>query len=408
MRPPRSGAGTADAALASVATVSFLASRAAPTGGFVVALAGGVAMARAGQRLGPRRGYGASIAAMLESVAIMGPARFSVPFTQAITAPMLGAFEARGVHPLLQGVACGLIRLVHNALGTAFLIWVILGGLDAYAGSYDTLLGSVLPKGEAAALVLTGAGLAAWALFATAVQVVVYRRGLAAWPEAETPAEDTTRVEPPDQPGGRIDPRAAALAAAFAFAILLAGTDWVLLGGVCAWLAVVTPVARRADRNVLVTGGALAAVLAGGALAASLLAGLGLDLALRRALRAALLVAVATWLRAAAGSEGLREVARRSLGRLRRLPSLPEAADVLDHLGSDRRLAAAGRALVDALGPVRKSPLPVLDAVLGWVAAQSGSFAPRAVGAHAPLAARPLDALLVAGALLPALGLLVR
>ena len=75
---------------AHVATVSFLASRAAPTGGFWVALAGGVALARVAERRGLRQGYGASVAATLESVAIMGPARFGVPFTQAITAPRAG------------------------------------------------------------------------------------------------------------------------------------------------------------------------------------------------------------------------------------------------------------------------------------------------------------------------------
>ena len=46
-----------------------------------------------------REGYGASLAAP-ETVAIMGPARFGVPFTQAVSAPMLGAMEARGVRAL--------------------------------------------------------------------------------------------------------------------------------------------------------------------------------------------------------------------------------------------------------------------------------------------------------------------
>ena len=128
---------------AHVATVSFLASRAVPTGGFWVALAGGVALARVSQRRGAREGYGASIAAMLESVAIIGPARVSVPFTQALTAPLLGRLEARSVSPLLQALACGLIRLLHNASVTAFFIWVIAGGLDAYAGTYDALGGRI-------------------------------------------------------------------------------------------------------------------------------------------------------------------------------------------------------------------------------------------------------------------------
>lgn len=396
-----------EAGLASVATVSFLASRAAPTAGFVIALAGGTAMARAGQTLGARRGYGASIAAMLESVAIMGPARFGVPLTQAITAPMVGALEARGVHPLLQGIACGAVRLLHNTLATAFFIWVILGGLDAYAGSYDTLLGGLplLPGGEVGALALTGAGLLFWAVFASTVQVGVYRRGLAAWPPAAVPEVPAEGAAPVATPRRALDPRAAAVAAAVAFGLLVASTDWALLAGVCAWLALAAPAVRGADRTVLVTGLVLAALLGFGALVATLVAGLGLDLALRRALRAALLVVVATWLRAAAGSEGLREVAHRSLGRMHRLPAMSEAAAVLDRLGSDRRLVAAGRGLLGALGPVRKRPLPVLDAVLGWVASHSGSFVPDAPGARARLSVRPRDALLVLAAALPAAGL---
>jgi hypothetical protein len=83
------------AGLAHVATVSFLASRAAPSIGFWVALAGGVALARAAQRDGVRVGYGASAAATLQTVALIGPARFSVPLTQALSAPLIGALEAR-------------------------------------------------------------------------------------------------------------------------------------------------------------------------------------------------------------------------------------------------------------------------------------------------------------------------
>src|SRR5438093_8997882 len=81
---------------AHVATVSFLASRVSPTAGFWIALSGGVALARTGARWGARWGYGAAIASMLETVAIMGPARFGVPFTQALTAPLLGTMEERG------------------------------------------------------------------------------------------------------------------------------------------------------------------------------------------------------------------------------------------------------------------------------------------------------------------------
>ena len=145
---------------AHVATVSFLASRAAPAGGFWIALAGGVALARVAQRLGARQGFGASIAATLETVALMGPARFGVPLTQAIAAPMLGRMEARGAGTVAQTLACGAVRLLHNTAATAFFSWVITGGLDAYAGGYDALAGRVgLDIDDRDALVLTGLSL---------------------------------------------------------------------------------------------------------------------------------------------------------------------------------------------------------------------------------------------------------
>ena len=45
---------------------------------------------------------------MLETVAIIGPARFGVPLTQALTAPILGRLHARGVGFWPQLVACAL------------------------------------------------------------------------------------------------------------------------------------------------------------------------------------------------------------------------------------------------------------------------------------------------------------
>ena len=79
--------------LAHVATVSFLAARAAPSMQFWIALAGGIALARTAALKGLRIGYGASAAAMLQTVAVMGPARVNGPLTQALTAPMLGALH---------------------------------------------------------------------------------------------------------------------------------------------------------------------------------------------------------------------------------------------------------------------------------------------------------------------------
>jgi hypothetical protein len=409
----RAASAAAPAGPAHVAVVSFLAARAAPTGGFWIALAGGVALARAAQRLGARLGFGASAAAMLETVAIIGPARFGIPLTQAATAPMLGRLEARRWALLPQILACAAIRLLHNTATTAFFIWVIAGGLDAYAGTYDAIGRRIgIEVGTADALALTAAGLLAWAAFASTVQVLVYRRGLRGWDAAAADAIWVSRVirgQPrSDAPGEprrrRFDPRAVTLAAAIAFALLLASTSWPLLGAVALWLAIAWG-AANADREPLKTGLVFAAILAGGAFAFGLGGGLGLDVALRRASRAALLVLVATWLRGAAGSEGLREVSRRVLGKLRRVPAAIEAARTLDQIESEGRLMASGRTLVEQLQGVKKRPMPFVDAVLTWVVKESQTFTPTPSPAHKTLRIRARDIAIATAAALPALAL---
>lgn len=384
----------ATAGPAHVATCSFLASRATPSGGFFVALAGGTALARVGQRRGLREGYGASVAAVIETVAIMGPARFGVPFTQALGAPLLGRMEARGAGAVAQWLVCAAIRVLSNALGLAFFVWVIAGGLDAYAGTYDNIAGRLgFELGVSGTLLLSLAGLIAWGAFASVVQVGVYRRGLRTWPEPMEDAPDAPLAEAPH--GGRFDPRAVALAATIGFGLLLASTSWPLLAAASAWLAVAWG-ASRPDGRAVPTGLVLAAVLALGSFVFVIGGGLGLEEALARASRAALLVLVATWLRAAAGSDGLREVARRLLGRLRALPSVREASRTLDLLGSEGRLLAAGRELVAAVGRVDARPAPLIDAVLGWVAAEAARYRPGAPAPPLTLRARPLDLALVA------------
>jgi hypothetical protein len=405
----RSASAAVPAGPAHVAVVSFLAARAAPTGGYWIALAGGIALARAAQRLGARLGFGASAAAMLETVAIIGPARFGIPLTQAATAPMLGRLEARGWAVLPQILACASIRLLHNTATTAFFIWVIAGGLDAYAGTYDAIGRRVgIEIGTADALALTAASLLAWAAFASTVQVLVYRRGLRRWDAtnvdramrgkrcAHEPAE---RLAPRQR---RFDPRAVALAAAIAFALLLASTEWLLLAAVAAWLTIAW-VAADTDREPVPTGLVFAAILAGGALLFSLGGGLSLDIALRRAARAALLVLVATWLRGAAGAEGLREVSRRVLGRLSRVPAAREAVAVLNQISAEGRLAAAGRALLDQLSGVRKRPMPFVDAVIGWVVKESEAFSPAPSPAQQTLRLRGRDWVLITVAAAPVL-----
>jgi hypothetical protein len=116
-------------------------------------------------------------------------------------------------------------------------------------------------------------------------------------------------------------------------------------------------------------------------------------------------VLVATWLRGAAGAEGLREVSRRGLGRLRRLPGAPEAAQVLDQIASEGRIADAARNLADRMSGVPKRPVPFLDAVLDWVVRESSEHRPPPARAEQALRIRGRDAVLIALAVVPVLAL---
>jgi hypothetical protein len=237
--------------------------------------------------------------------------------------------------------------------------------------------------------------------------VLVYRRGLRAWVGAPTAqvAEKRGGKRNDLLPPGRFDPRAVAAAALVAFVLLLSSTAWALLAAVLAWLTLAWALSRP-EHDPIAAGLAFAAILAGGAFVFTLGGGLGLDTALRRAGRAALLVLVATWLRAAARAIGLREVSRRLLGRLRRVPSAPKAADVLDAIASEGRLAAAGRALAARLSDAPKRPAALLDAVLAWVIREAAAYEPPAPAPSMRLRARALDWALLASAAVPALALL--
>jgi hypothetical protein len=195
------------------------------------------------------------------------------------------------------------------------------------------------------------------------------------------------------------------LAALVATALLLASTSWPLLIGVAAWL-VPAWLLCRPDRDAVPLGLALAGLLAFAALTGGLLGGAGLELTLRRVLRAVLLVAVATWMRAAAGPGGLREVFRRALLRLRAVPSVREASEQMADLDSGPQLIAAGRAAADRLSEVPLELAPLADAVTAWVAAESAGFRPGARAGPVALRLRAPDALLVAFTLTPALALL--
>src|SRR5918998_4696736 len=406
----------AQAGLAHVATASFLASRVVPTGGYAVALAGGVALARAAQVAGARIGYGASVAAMLQAIAVLGPSRISVPLTQALSAPLLGRLHERGRHVAAQIGACAAIRATDQLLFTLFYIWIV-GGIGAYAATYDAIAGRIpgVPGGTVAALGATALGLVAWTVFASIVQVLVYRAALRAWPaQRAATASRGDRLRPGDgtaatvPPAPRYDPRAVAVAAAFAFCALIATTAWVVLGAVAVWLAIAWGTAR-ADRRPLRGGLALAALLAAGALAFNLIGGSGLDLTLQRTVRAGLLVLVATWLRAAAGEDGVREVARRPLHRVRRVPAMGEASEILDRLGAGGALGASGRALVTDLRHVSRRPSALAAAVLRWVVGEAERFRAAPPPAVAPelLRAAWRDRVLVAGVISAVAGAVV-
>ena len=397
--------------LTHVATVSFLASRAAPSGQFWLALGGGVALARAAALRGAATGYGAAAAAILQTVAVMGPARVNAPLTQALNAPVLGRLHARGAGRSVQLLACLGIRLVHYAVLGAAFVFVVLGGLDEYTQSYERLTGwlGFLPSGTAGALAMGAVGNVLSALFFSVVQVAVYRRALSDWPAAAdagaTGGAPVVAEEAAASRSGRFDPRAVVVAACVATALLRASTAGLLLAGVTAWLVAAWALARG-DRGAVPLGAALAGMLAFAALTGGLLGGAGLDLALRRAARAALLVAVATWMRAAAGQDGLREVFRRGLHRLRRLPSAAEAAALLEGLDAGPRLVAAGRGAAARLGEARLRPVPLADALCLWVAGEAAGFEAGRAVVGPTLRAAHRDRILVVVALAPALALL--
>ena len=220
--------------------------------------------------------------------------------------------------------------------------------------------------------VLTAVGIALWAPFASVVQVLVYRRGLRPGRtdrrrrEGRSPAR--ARSAPPApatrSPGGR-DRRLRRLGAADR--PRPAGPA----PGVIAWLALAWLVARP-ERDFVPS-----------ALLAGLLASrrwsrghrsLPLETTLARRSRA-LLVAVATWFRAAAGTPGIREVSQRVLGRLAACYPGREAgrcsATWAPPTSCSRRPGVGGRA---ERRP--QAPAPVLDAVLRWVADESRRFRP--------------------------------
>lgn len=422
-----------EAGFAHVAVLAFVAARVVPSFGFPISLVGGTGIAHATDRLGARRGLAAGVAAAIESVAILGPARMSGPGGQLATAPAIGILHARGQGRAVQIAVCAAIRAVFNVLTTLVFVVIIAGGIDTYVGAYDATVGLIpgAPDGEAAALVATLAGIAIWSLGASTVQVLVFERAQRRWlsnggiepgagipateaavdagegaPDPEADAEEPELHLPSTLPASarRFDPRAVTAAAAVAFLLLLLSTEPLLLGAVALWLLIAWQLAP-AEREVLRPGLFLAGTVAIGAFVANVIGGEGVDDGLEHAARATLLVMTATWMRGAAGTEGVREVVRRVLTRMGRFRAAGELQASLDSIAGERRMEAAVRDLVADVRRAEGELVRMLDAAIGWVSREASRFRPGVSPPSPDLRYGPLDLLILLGAALPAIAL---
>ena len=353
--------------MAGVSALTFLVARAVP-GGYWVALAGGVPIARAGQR-GAREGYATAGASLVETTAVMGPARLGIAVPHAASAPLLGVLDRRGAGYLWLALVGALVRYVYYLFTFAFYIWVLVG-LDAYTGTYESArdLLPFLPAGEAAAIWVTAVGMLFWSVGAGLIQAWVIRRGLRRWPQ--DPEVDAVEPErEPAQTDARAavrDPRVVVGVAALLIVLALATTEPLMLAVVAGLLTVVWALSTAGLRP-LAGGLALAAPLALSTLAFGLVGGIGQAQALQRTARVALLVLIAVWMRAAAGPDGLRDVSLRLVRRLPRVRTLALTAAVLGASAGAADYGASGRRLGARLRATRKRPAPVLDAVLLWI-----------------------------------------
>lgn len=357
------------AGMASVAALTFLVARAVPLG-WTVAVAAGVPLARAGERHGTRAGYATATASLVETTAIMGPARMGIPVPHAASAPLLGAMHRRRASFAALTVAAAAVRTVYYTLTAAFSI-VVLIGLDAYLGTYERLrdLFGFLPAGTAAALWVTFAQLVLWSIGAGMIQAWAIRRGLRRWDAQSGPVGAAGGAAPARRAPGR-HATAIVLAGIVAFTVALASTDPRVLGGLAAMLLLCWA-ATAASGGALLRGLVLAAPLALSTLGFGLAGGIGAELAGLRAARVALLVLIAVWVRSAAGAEGLRRALVWAVRRLRRVPMLATTAAVLAGSTQADDLGAAARRLGGRLRCARRRPVPVIDAVLGWLAEES-------------------------------------
>ncbi len=407
--------------LAHVCSLSFVGSRTIPGLGFPIALAGGTAIAHIGDRISGRRGISVGLAALIESVAILGPARISTPIGQLVTAPVIAALRRRGRSNRVQALACASVRGTFNALWTLLVIYVITGGFDAFVGSYDATIGKLplTPSGAPAAIGSTVLSVSIWAIGASWVQVKALGRATRRWseplpeagaqpgrpaPESIEADEQAVGLPHRDQRPRRFDPRFVTAATALAFALLLISSTPMLLGAVALWLALaclLSPV----ERDILQPGLALATLLGTGAFLANLIGGEGVAAGAELAARAVLLVLTATWMRAAAGTEGFREVVRRILERGRRFRLSTEIEQALTEIEGERRMGPALRELSEALGEVEGGMIDSVDTVIDWISAEAARFEPHPPHPRPALSWRLIDLVVVIGAGLPALAL---
>ena len=371
--------------MANVAALTFLAARAVPLG-WVVGVAGGVPLARAAQRHGGRAGYAAATASLVETMAIMGPARMGIPVPHAVSAPWLGVLHRRGRSLLTLALAGASVRTGYYVATSAFSILVLIG-LDAYVGSYERLREwlAFLPAGTGAALWLTVLMLVVWSLGAGLVQAWVLRRGLRDW-DGYLGNGEADQVPSVPKPVWLAHPRAGLLVsvALVGFVVTLAGTSTWVLGGVAVCLGMLW-VMTRAELRTFGRGLLLALPLAVSTLAFGLVGGIGSEQALRRGARVALLVLIAVWVHRAAGSAGLRDQSLRLVRRLTRFPTLALAGTVLGASVAAGDFGGAARRLGRRVSGTARRPAAVLDACLAWLAEESTRLAVPAADPGDPL-----------------------
>lgn len=380
---PTNGDGDGDlrelAGLATVAALAFLAARVVP-GGFVVALVGGVPIARAGQRQGLRAGFATGIAGLIETIAVMGPARLIIPLPHVLSGPILGVLYARRARFAALAAAGAAVRLALYLASFAFYVYVVVGA-DAFLGTYEQVretLGGWLPAGAGGAVLGVVVFNAVWSLIAGAIQAWVVTRGLSRWQEPGE-AVAPVAVVPEESGAPRLDGRAVIGAAAIAFVALLATTRPAVLAVVVVWLVAVWVIAR-AEPRALLTGLGLAVPLAISTLGFGLVGGLGLTVVLPRTLRVSLIVFTAVWLRAAAGPAGIRDTSMRAMRRLQWAPTLALSSAVLGESAGAGDFGGAIRRLGKGLAATGRRPREVTHATLDWVAEESDRLHDRSGG----------------------------